>query len=252
MIGRAARFVVRRGVKLSLFAAALLLGGVIAYAVFTETVTGSGKSVTVKREIGNVTEVVIDRGDRVEILQGDVPSLSVTADDNLLPLLETRTRKGKLTFEVKSGFSINAVTPISYTVKLPKLEKLSISGAGNVETTGLKGDELTIKVSGAGNAKLKDLDCKTLNLTVSGAGITNVTGRVEKVVIRLSGAGDIDALGLKAATTEANISGAGNVKVWATNELKANISGAGSIQYKGDPKIQQSISGAGSVKKIGG
>jgi hypothetical protein len=252
MIGRAVSCVVRRGVKLSLFAAALCLGGLIAYAVLTETVTGSGNSVTEKREIGNVTEVSINRGDRVEILQGELPSLSVTADNNILPLLETKNRKGKLTFEVKSGFSIHAVTPISYTVKLPKLEKLSISGAGNVETTGLKGDELTIKVSGAGNAKLKDLDCKTLNLTVSRAGITNLSGRVEKVVIHLSGAGDIDAQGLKSATTEAHISGAGNVKVWATNELKAKISGAGSIQYKGDPKIEQTISGAGSVKKIGG
>jgi hypothetical protein len=252
MIGRAIGFVVRRGVKLSLFACALALGGVIAYAVFAETVRGSGKSLTVKREIGNVTEIAINRSDRVEIIQSDVPSLSITADDNILPLLEARNVNGKLSFEVKSGISIHAVTPISYVVKIPRLEKLSISGAGNVETTGLKGDDLTIKLSGAGNAKLKDIDCKTLNLNVSGAGTTTISGRVDKVVVRLSGAGDIDAIGLKSSTAETQISGAGNAKVWATNELKVKISGAGHIQYKGSPKIEQTISGAGSVKQIGG
>ncbi len=252
MIGRSFRFAFRNGFKLGLFAAALATGGLIAHAVFSESITGSGKSVTEKREIGNVTEVSISRGDRVEILQGDMPSVSVTADDNILPLLETRNKNGKLTFGTKSGINIRAVTPISYIVKVPQLQKLTISGVGNVHAAGLKGDELTIKLSGAGNATLKDIECKVLNLTISGAGTTSLTGTVEKAVLRLSGAGDINAEGLKATSAETHISGAGNAKVWATTDLKAKISGAGHIQYKGNPKIEQTITGAGSVKQIGG
>jgi hypothetical protein len=250
MICRATGFVVRRGVKLCLFAGALVLGGLIAHAVFTETIKGSGKPVTEKREVGNVTEVSISRGDRVEIIQSDIPGLSVTADDNILPLLETRNDNGKLILGRKSGISIDEVTPISYVLKVPRLEKISISGAGNVQVTGLMADELTIKLSGAGKATLKDITCKTLNLNVSGAGTTSLSGTVNTVTVRLSGAGDIDAQGLKAATADTQISGAGNLKVWATNELKVKISGAGHIQYKGSPKIEQKISGAGSVKQL--
>src|SRR5580692_9169673 len=114
MIGRAIGFVFRRGFKLSLYAIALSLGGLIAYAVLTESVTGSGNSITEVRQIGNFTEVSISRHDRVEIRQADDPSVTVTADDNILPLLETKNKKGKLTFETKSGISLNPVTPISY------------------------------------------------------------------------------------------------------------------------------------------
>jgi hypothetical protein len=252
MIRRAFGFIVRRGFRLSLFAAALACGGLLANGVISNPVNGSGKSVTVDRPIGNVTEVVISGGSNVKIVRGDVPSVRVTADDNILPLLETKTSNGKLTFETKSGFSIHPVTPIVYTVTIQRLEKLAVSGAGNVQAVGLAGDSLTIKLSGAGNATLKDIACKTLNLNMSGAGNAMLTGTVEKVEVRLSGAGDIDAVGLKVAAADTRISGAGTAKMWVTDELKVKVSGAGSIQYKGSPRIEQKISGAGSVKPLGG
>ncbi len=252
MIRRAFGFIVRRGFRLSLFAAALACGGLLANGVISNPVNGSGKSVTVDRPIGNVTEVVISGVGNVNLIRGDVPRVRVTADDNILEFLETKISNSKLTIQTKSGFSIHPVTPIVYTVTLPRLEKLTVSGVGNVQAAGLVGDSLTIKLSGAGNANLKDIACKTLNLTMSGAGNATLAGAVEKVEVRLSGAGDIDAVGLKAAVADTRISGAGTAKMWVTDELKVKVSGAGTIQYKGSPRIEQKISGAGSVKPFGG
>jgi hypothetical protein len=250
MIRRAFSFIVRRGFRLCLFALALAFGGMLANGVISEPVKGSGKSVTEDRPIKDVTEMVVSGNSKVELVRGNVPRLRVTADDNILPFLVTNSTNGKLTFQIKPGVSIQSVTPISYTVTLPHLEKLTVSGTGIVQAAELAGDALAVNLTGAGNATLKNIDCKSLTLTLSGAGNSKLTGSVEKAVVRLSGAGEIDALGLKATAVDTNISGAGTAKVWATDSLKVKVSGAGTVEYKGDPRIEQKISGAGSVKSL--
>src|SRR5262249_31948418 len=107
--------------KLSLFVGALVGGGLIAVAVFRETVEGSGTSATEDRKIGDVTEVELSGIGNLVINQGEVPSLSVTADDNILPHLVTETHGNKLTLHTESGFNLRPKTPITYTLTVPKL-----------------------------------------------------------------------------------------------------------------------------------
>jgi hypothetical protein len=248
MIIRAVKFLVRTGVEAAVLTVALVGGGLIAHAVIREPLTGSGKPATENRSIGNVSELVISGGGKVDIVRGDMPNVRVTADDNILPQVETRYRNGKLTLCTKTGSNIQPVTPITYTVTLPGLEKLTVSGAGNVSTTGLTGDVMTVKLSGAGTAVLNNISCRTLNLTLSGAGHAKMSGSVERLETHLSGAGEIEARDLKTKQADTHISGAGTASVWATEDLKAHISGAGTIYYKGTPRIEQRVSGAGSVK----
>lgn len=238
----------RRAFKLALFAGALVTGGLIASAIFKETVTGSGKAATEDRQVGPVTDVTLSGIGNLTIRQGDTPSLSVTADDNLLPLIETETSGKKLTIRTKSGFNLKPSGPLNFTLTVPRLERLSVSGSGNAATEKLTSEELTVKLSGAGNATLRDLTCKTLTISLSGAGNATVTGSAEKAKATISGAGEIDASNFKVATAEVKVSGAGNAAVWATDELKAKVSGAGDVTYKGSPKIDKKVSGAGSVK----
>lgn len=234
--------------KLALFAGALATGGLIASAIFKETVTGSGKAATEDRQVGAVTDVTLSGIGNLTIRQGDTPGLSVTADDNLLPLIETETSGKKLSIRTKSGFNLKPTAPMTITLTVPKLERLSVSGTGNATTEKLTGENLTVKLSGAGNATLRDVTCKTLTISLSGAGNATITGSAEKATATISGAGEIDASGFKVAAAEVKVSGAGNASVWATDTLKAKVSGAGDVTYKGSPKIDKKVSGAGSVK----
>src|SRR5262245_49332218 len=113
-----------RAIKLMLFASALGLGGLIAWGVFHETVQGSGKAANEDRQVGPVTEVSLAGVGNLILVQGDTPALSVTADDNILPLLETETAGNTLNIRTKSGFSVRPKTPINYTLTVPKLEKV--------------------------------------------------------------------------------------------------------------------------------
>src|SRR5437867_2120919 len=124
---------IRRAFKLMLFVSALGIGALLAVAMLRETVSGSGNPATEERDVGSVREVSLSGIGNLTVREGDVPSLSVTADDNILPLLETETSGNKLTIRTKSGFSIRPSGPINYILTVPKLEKVSVSGSGNVK-----------------------------------------------------------------------------------------------------------------------
>ena len=241
-----------RTFKLLMFASALGLGGMIAWGVFHETVTGSGVPAAEERSVGVVTEVALTGVGTLTVVQGDVPSLSVTADDNILPLLETETSGRKLIIRTKTGYSVRPNSPISYTLTVPKLEKLSISGAGNAKAERLTGDNVSVRVSGSGNAILREVTCRELTLTISGSGTTTLGGTAEKVTTKISGSGDIDAGMLKVKTADVQVSGSGTASVWATDTLNVRVSGSGDVRYKGTPKLEKKVSGSGKVQAVGG
>jgi hypothetical protein len=240
---------IRRAFKLVCFASALGAGGLLALATTTrETVVGSGTPATERRAVGNATEVVLSDAGDLTIEQGSPPALRITADDNILPCIESKTSGRKLTIRTRSRTSISAKTPISYTLTVPTLDAVAVSGAGAVTAKGLSADKLTVKLSGAGKARLDNLSCRSLSLTLSGAGGARLSGSADAMKLNVSGAGDIDAGALKAKSVEVRTSGAGSAVVWAENELKARASGAGGIKYKGHPQLEQKVSGAGHVK----
>lgn len=243
---------IRRAVKLVFFASALCAGGLLALATTVrETVEGSGVRMTEERDIGNVDEVVLSGVGDLTIVSGAMPALSVTADDNILPALETNAAGGKLKLGTRSLTSIHPKTKIAYTLTVPQLNSITVSGAGTVKTQRLEADNLKLQLSGAGKAQLDNLKCKSLALTLSGSGIANLSGSAEEFKLRVSGAGKIDAANLKTNSADVRISGSGQAAIWATNELKARISGAGNVKYRGQPRhIEQKVSGSGHIRAM--
>ena len=242
---------IRRAFKLVCYAGALGAGALVALAVSRTAVDGSGVPATEERPVGDVTEVVLTGVGDLTVVPGAVPSLRVTADDNVLPALESETRGGKLTLRTKSQTSIRPKTKIAYTLTAPRLSAVTISGVGNVTSSRIDADNLAVKLSGAGKAHLTNLTCKSLTLTLSGAGTAHLAGATDTLTVKLSGAGGIDAVGLKANAADVQISGAGNATVWADAELKARVSGAGGVKYKGRPAIlEQKVSGAGRIRPL--
>lgn len=244
MIGR-----IWRASKYLLFAGALVGGGLIA-ASWPESVTGSGVPATEDRPVGAVDEISLSGIGNLTITQGEVPSLSITADNNLLPLIETESSGRQLHIHPKSGYSIHPKTPLKFTLTVPKLEKVSLSGSGTLAVSGFRGNTLEIKLSGSGSAGLDDVKYRTVGLNISGSAATKMSGTAEKITIRVSGSGDVDARELKSETSEVRVSGSGTIQVWATKTLKARVSGSGDIQYRGNPQVEKRVSGSGRVKAI--
>jgi len=151
----------------------------------------------------------------------------VEADENVIPEVTTDVKDGVLS--VNLDRSINSKIPIRLIISMPKLDKYTNAGVGEVTITGLKEPFLTINESGAGT------------ITASGS--------ADMVDLTLSGVGNANLKDVQAKSVTALLSGAGSAKVSATESLTATVSGIGKLTYSGHPpKVQPSVTGLGTIK----
>src|SRR5262245_29059811 len=91
------------------------------------TVTGSGVVKSESREIEPVESVALSGIGELTVTQGDAVKLTVEAEDNILPLIETKTANGKLTLGLKSGTTVQTTKPIKYNLTVKTLTGLELS-----------------------------------------------------------------------------------------------------------------------------
>ena len=217
-------------------------------------VAGSGVVKNENREVAAFQSISIDYPADVTVRQGKTESVTLEADDNLLPQLGTDVRNGTLHFENTErnwGSRVNPTKTVSLTITVVDLKEVHFTTAGKMQIEGLKTDSLAVSVSGAGDVTLTELSANDLNFSLSGAGNINADGSTDSLQLHISGLGNFKGGDLKTQDANVQISGAGSATTWAEQTLNANISGAGSIEYYGDPQVSQQVSGVGDVRKIG-
>jgi hypothetical protein len=212
-----------------------------------KSVSGSGQIKTTTSQVSGAASVKFFGIGQLLISQGDSDSLSITTDDNLLPLLGSRLEGEILTLDQKSGEHLKPTKGIEYGPKLKALEALDWSGAGKVAISDLKVPRLVVLAAGAGEIQLTNVQVDDLILDLGGAVQVVAAGQVKNLTVQGSGAGSLDAKSLGAENATVKLSGTGNVTVNATATLDASVSGVGSITYSGTPKVTQSITGVGKI-----
>jgi hypothetical protein len=194
-------------------------------------VTGSGTLKTEEREIGDFTAINLSGMGDVILTQGEPTVLSINAEDNLLPYLESVVEGGTLYLRVRQDAALLPTQAITYTMTVPNITAITVSGTANI-----MGDNLMIE---------------KLALNVSGGGSFLLSGTATELSVTISGAGSFDTSQLITQRTTINMTGAGSARVSATELLDVTISGAGTIFYSGSPEIRQNISGIGEIKQMG-
>ena len=214
-------------------------------------IEGSGKSSTEERQINNVERVSLEFTGDLTIIQGDEEGLTIEADDNLLPYIETNMRGRELEIRVQDNVSIDTHTPIRYTLRVKDLNRISVSGSGNVSAETFETKDLELQISGSGNVNFGELQARELEARVSGSGNFELTGSADAQDITITGSGNYRAEDFQTSRSKVNVSGSGDVTVWADQDLDVHITGHGNISYYGKPNVSQSISGSGTIKSLG-
>jgi hypothetical protein len=191
----------------------------------SDTVRGSGTVASEERSVSGFDEIVLDGVGDLIIDVGGTESLTIEAEDNLLPLL-TSDVSGS-TLKLATSETISPTMPITYTLGAATLDGVSISGSGDVVAP--------------------NLACQTFEAVVSGAGTFDVGGACDRLELSISGSGDFDGEDLAIATASVSISGSGDAIVNASDELRVTIDGSGDVEYLGDPATDVDINGAGDV-----
>jgi hypothetical protein len=199
-------------------------------------------------DVGEFTDIYLEGGYKVYLIQGDKNSITVKAtDDDVFDELKIRNNSDELRLKVeRDHFDYDRI--ILY-ITFKKLEKLEIEGGVRLKTKGyLDLDDFEMYV--AGGAKI-ELDMKAENVKIFGEGgvLFELDGIAKSLDIKVSGAAHIDAEKFKSEDVSIKIEGVGTGTVYATETLYAKIEGVGKVWYSGNPKVTKHIEGLGSVKK---
>ncbi len=233
-------------ISLAFIAAIVLLS---SFKAWNERVKGSGVVKTEDRNAGKFTGISTSGIFKVVLTQGNTESIKLEAEDNILPLIETRNTNGTLEIFIKKGYNIQTNNDIKVAITMAELKRLSLSGACKVTATNsFKGDKLNIDQSGASVVKL-DVSMSNLMLAVSGAAVVDLTGKAGSVNIGASGGSRIHTTDLNSETVKVSSSGGSEIAVNAGKSLTVSSSGGSQVKYKGTPAVQQSLSGGASVSK---
>jgi hypothetical protein len=219
--------------------------------VTVNSLTGSGNIVEEDRPVSGFDHVVLNGMGDLIITQGTTESLTIEADDNILPVITTEVKSGVLVIGLKDGIRLVGTAKITYHLAVKELNGLEISGLGQANIASLRSTSLELGMSGSGKIQIDDLQADSLTANSSGLGAYILGGKVTTLTLNFSGAGFFDAKDLQTSTATLTINGTGTASVWVTDQLDVNISGGGFVRYYGDPEVTKTISGIGRVEKAG-
>lgn len=215
-----------------------------------DMIKGSGVSRTDSRNVSGFRGVSLGIDARVELRQGDTEGVTITGDDNIVPLVETVVEKGmlKIRWPVDKHFSLT-YRRLDVVVNLKDIDAIRLGGSGYIHAARLKTGKLQASLAGSGDILLDALDAESLQGSIAGSGKLKAAGRTETVEFTLAGSGDFVAPKLESHRVSISVQGSADAIVWATESLTATIAGSGDVRYYGKPQVTKTVAGSGSVQR---
>ena len=192
---------------------------------------GSGRFISESRPVQSVTRVVASAGLRVRVTPSAGASLDITAEDNILPLVDSTERDGTLTLSWKAGAGGISAHGVEIRVGTSGLRGVDASSGSQIDVSGIAGNDFSVQLSG-------------------GAQWTGA-GSVERLDLNASGGSRITAPTLTAQTVAAKLSGGSSAFVRVVRSLAATVSGGSLLEFLGDPVVDANVADASIVRRVG-
>ena len=177
-------------------------------------VRGSGTAETEARPAAAFIKVRASNAVQVVLTRGGTDGLTVSADDNLLPLLTAEVRGDVLV--VGFAGNVRPRTPVRVEASAATLAEIEVSSAASLTAS--------------------DLETDALAVTVSSAGFASLSGFCGDLTAELSSAAE-----LSAARVRVEASSAARAKVAASESLTINASSAASVAYAAAPGVTPDV-----------
>lgn len=242
-----------KGVLIALAAVGAATFAAAGCDVLDHSIKGSGKIESESREAAPFTGVFINGSADVTVTYGVEQSVTVTTDDNLLPIITTEVSNGVLVIDSKEPYS--STHGVKVDVSVPKLESIGIDGSGDVRVENAPLENVPvanfiIDIDGSGNVEVPALNASATRVGIDGSGDVRLKGTGAELHAEIDGSGNIDAEGFQTLRCTAIVGGSGDIRVNATESLDATVSGSGNIYYGGNPPtVKSDVSGSGDVIK---
>jgi hypothetical protein len=192
-------------------------------------IRGSGHLASVIRPVSAFDAVSAGGAMRVIVERTGFESVTITAEDNLLPYIIAEVRDGMLVLGQAPGVRLDPRREIVIRVESYEVVELDASGAVAMEAETGWVPELWV--------------------TVSGASDLVVWGSADRQSVTVSGASRYDALDLETGECFIDVSGASDALVWAREWLEVDASGASRVRFRGNPVLVARTSGGSTVTR---
>jgi hypothetical protein len=216
---------------------------------FWDCIEGNGQTSTVRRSVGDFTNVTSSGDFIVDVSIGSTTSVSVEADENLLSYIKTYIRGNTLIIETEGNHCIRSREQIYVHVVTPSVYELKLTGSGVIYCDDVDGPELKYVLSGSGDIESAGISTDFIEANLTGSGEIILSGIAGETDFYISGSGNIKAINLEHDQCIATISGSGSIYAFVHELLDVMITGSGNVLYKGDPEKKVNITGSGRVIK---
>ncbi|MDD2962206.1 MAG: DUF2807 domain-containing protein [Muribaculaceae bacterium] len=191
----------------------LIFGSINATA---KTIEASNTIATRVYEIKDVKSLTVNGGFYVEYVYGE-PEIKVVAPDNVIPLMDITSDKGKVTLGYKNNTNISfrLNKKVKIYVSSNQLYSVVLNGSGDIIVNSqLKENSFSAVLNGSGDIKIDNILC------------------VNNCNISLNGSGDIALQTIKTANATYLINGSGDMKIGNSSSLEAKVEVNGSGEMK--------------------
>ena len=236
---------------------------------------GSGVQREESRQVANFSTLQLLLPAEVTVTQGSTEWFSISADDNLLALVNARVENGTLIIDCdkNKGFSTRNAIKIRLGVKTLEgvtikgsgdvladdlqaqkfdvaifgsgdvkvktlraaITKIEINGSGDVAIDRMEAKSIDVAIHGSGDIKLPSVEAASVAIAVNGSGDVAIAGSADMIDVDLAGSGDMRARHLVAREANVRIAASGDAEVHAQEKLTARVAGSGEIRYAGAP-----------------
>lgn len=219
----------------------------------TDWIRPSGNVIFTERMVGNFDALVVANGLNVTVTMGNGSAVTVTADDNIQPYIETFTDGGTLYVKIRRHTSFRGNPAIRVGVSATQLGRISASDGSRVRLANrLDAEALSIGVSDGCHFGGELSVTGAMDMRISDGSRVEITGTCSDFLLNISDGSSFTGFGLSAESVRANVSDGSSVEVAVENFLEVNVSDGSVFRYRGNPStFSQTVSDGSKVEKVG-
>jgi hypothetical protein len=218
----------------------------------SEQVQGSGNVQRQARDIAHFNGLALSLPGNVEIHSGSSrEGLTIEADDNILPLIETVVEDGTLKIRAKRDANLRTRN-LKVVVQARDIDRLALAGSGNIDADVVRGGRVKFDVGGSGSIKVRRVEGESVGVNLGGSGnLKVVDGTARSTSISIGGSGNVDLAHVRTENASVTVAGSGDATLWVRDSLSLTVAGSGDVNYYGDPQVSKSVVGSGNVRRLG-
>lgn len=207
---------------------------------------GSGRDATQARDVGAFKRLQVQGGILATVTQG-ARAVSITADDNLIDLIETRVDGDVLIVRTKEGTSISTSKGLRVAISNDVLEGVQAGGGSTVTGPATAASTWKAEATGGSRITLTGLSSTTATLIAQGGSTLTIAGAVTDLTVNAAGGSTGNLLDLSATRVTVDVGGGSTLKLGSADSVTGSASGGSTVTIKSARSVTVDSTGGSSV-----